>query len=222
MATYQLKQKDTIQKTIWHILISNHSINKGHDLKIHMLDWIYSIEGRSTLHILVAKYTNKNIIFSRGQGTGHMKPSIDHMPQTSVNSIMIQKMIDKRVQPDTFTPPVHTLLDKVKKSIDQLLGTFKSQFGQDETGIGMAHLTKMQIDRGNSEPVFPRPYPISMKHYDWVKNKINKLLNTQVIHISCSSWSVPIIVVTRCDGRKHLEHRSLCGSCHRLKTFSQN
>ena len=38
-----------------------------------------------------------------------------------------------------------------------------------------------------------------MKHFDWVRNEINKLLDTQVIHSSHSSWSAPIIVVPKED-----------------------
>ena len=34
----------------------------------------------------------------------------------------------------------------------------------------------MQIDTGTSDPVSQKPYPISMKHYDWVKGEINKTL----------------------------------------------
>ena len=108
------------------------------------------------------------------------------MPQTSVNSLTTQKMIDKHVQPDTFTPPLHTLLGNVKKSLNQLLETFKSQFVQVKTSIGTTHLTKMQIDTGDSEPVLQRPYPTTIKHYDWVKNEIIELLNAQVV---CSHYS---------------------------------
>ena len=37
---------------------------------------------------------------------GHIEPSIDHMLQTAINSHTTQKMIDKHVQSDTFTPPL--------------------------------------------------------------------------------------------------------------------
>ena len=75
------------------------------------------------------------------------------MPQTSINSLTTQKMTDEHIQPDTFTPPLHNLPGDVRKSLNQLLETFKSQFAQDETSIGTTHLTKMQIDTGDSEPV---------------------------------------------------------------------
>ena len=50
-----------------------------------------------------------------------------------------------------------------------------------------------------------------MKHYQWVKEEIEKLLATKVICTSCSSWSAPIIVVPKGDGGKHLviDYRAL-------------
>ena len=62
----------------------------------------------------------------------------------------------------------------------------------------------MTIDTGTSEPVSQKPYPIAMKHYQWVKDEIEKLLAAKVIHTSRSSWSAPIIVVPKGDGGKHL------------------
>ena len=65
----------------------------------------------------------------------------------------LHQMIDEHVQPDAFTPPLHTLLGNVRKLLNQLLGTFKSQLLQGEAGIGKTHLTEMQIDTCDSEPV---------------------------------------------------------------------
>ena len=117
------------------------------------------------------------------------------MPPTAINSLTTQRMLDNHIQPDTFTPPLHTLPDNERKSVNQLLETFKSQFAQDETSIGTTHLTKMQLDMGDSEPVSQRPYLISMKYYDWVRSEINKLLDAWVICKSHSSWSAPIISI---------------------------
>ena len=62
----------------------------------------------------------------------------------------------------------------------------------------------MTIDTGNSNPISQKPYPIAMKHYQWVKEEIEKLLAPKVMHGSRSSWSAPIIVVPKGDGGKHL------------------
>ena len=126
------------------------------------------------------------------------------MSQTFINSLTTQKMLDKHVQPDTFTSPLHSLPGDVRKSLNQLLEKFQSQFAQDETSLGIIHVNKMQIDTGNSEPVLQKPYPITMKHYDWVRSEINKLLDVQVIHNSHCSWSASIIVVPRGDSGKCL------------------
>ena len=69
----------------------------------------------------------------------------------------------------------------------------------------------MQNDIGDSEPVLQKPYPITLKHYDWVRSEINKLLDAWVICNNHSSWSAPIIVVPEADGGKYLviDYRAL-------------
>ena len=183
---------------------SNQHINRKLDPNLHVLDGIYNIKEKSTLQILVANNTNKHVTFDKGLCIGHIEPSIDHMPQTAINSLTTQKMIDEHVQPDFFTPPLHTVVSGVRKSLNQLLETFKSQFAQNEPSIGTTHLTKMQIDVGDSEPASQRAYPIAMKHSVWVRSEINKLLDTQVICSSHCSWSAPVIVMPKGDGGKCL------------------
>ena len=92
-----------------------------------------------------------------------------------------------------------------------LLQEYESQFAKDETTIGTTPLTSMTIDTGTADPVSQKPYPIAMKHYQWVKDEIEKLLATKVIYTSCSSWSAPIIVVPKGDGGKCLviDYRAL-------------
>ena len=92
-----------------------------------------------------------------------------------------------------------------------MLEEYDLQFTQDETSIGMTPLTSMSIDTGTANPVSQKSYPIVMKHYDWVKNEIEKLLVAKVIHSSHSSWSAPIIVVPKGDGGKCLviDYRAL-------------
>ena len=92
-----------------------------------------------------------------------------------------------------------------------LLQEYKSQFAKDETTIDTTSLTSMTIDTGTSDPVSQKPYPIAMKHYQWVKDEIEKLLTTKVICTSCSRWSAPIIVVPKGNAGKCLviDYRAL-------------
>ena len=69
----------------------------------------------------------------------------------------------------------------------------------------------MTKDTSTPDPFSQKPYPTAMKHYQWVKEEIEKLLATKVIHTSCSSWSALIIVVPKGNGGKCLviDYRAL-------------
>ena len=120
-------------------------------------------------------------------------------------------MMSETVTPDTFNLPGHELSTTVQNDLELLLQEYESQFAKDETSIGTTPLTSMTIDTGNSDPVSQKPYPIAMKNYQRVKDEIEKLLATKVIHTSHSSWSAPIIGVPKRDGGKCLviDYRAL-------------
>ena len=119
--------------------------------------------------------------------------------------------MSKTVMSDTFDLPRHELSTPIQNSLKLLLEEHESQFTKDETSIGTTPLMGMTIDAGTADPVLQKPYPIAMKHYEWVKNEIEKLLAAKVIRTSRSSWSAPIIVVLKDDGGKGLviDYRAL-------------
>ena len=82
----------------------------------------------------------------------------------------------EQVKPDVFNPPHHKLTTNIQNDLYALLKEYELQFGKDETSIGTTPLTRMTIDTGNSDPVSQRPYPITMKHYQWVKEEIENYL----------------------------------------------
>ena len=120
-------------------------------------------------------------------------------------------MMAEMVTPDTFNPLCHELSTAVQNDLGLLLWEYESQFAKDETSIGTTPMTSMTIDTATSEPVSQKLYPKAMKHYQWVKDEIEKLLAAKVIHTSQSSWSAPIIVVPKGDGGKCLviDYRAL-------------
>ena len=118
------------------------------------------------------------------------------------NSITLKKMMSKTVTSDTFDPLQHELSAPIQDSLKLLLEEHEAQFAKDETSIGTTPLISMTIDMGTADPVSQKPYHIAMKHYEWVKNEIEKLLAAKVICTSRSSWSAPIIVVPKGDGGK--------------------
>ena len=120
-------------------------------------------------------------------------------------------MMSETVTSDTFNPPCHEISTSIWNSLKLLLEEYASQFAHNETSIGRTLLTSMSIDTGTADPVSQKLYPIAMKHYNWVKNEIEKLLDAKVICSSRSSWSAPIIVVLKGDGGKCLviDYRAL-------------
>ena len=137
--------------------------------------------------------------------------TIDQTETHQTNSITLKKMMAETVTPDTFNPPCHELTTTVKNELEFLLWEYESQFTKDETSIGTTPLTSKTIDTGTSDPIPQKPYPIAMKHYQWVKDEIEKLLAAKVICNSRSSWSAAIIVVPKGDGGKCLviDYRAL-------------
>ena len=100
---------------------------------------------------------------------------------------------------------------KTKLDLEQLLEKNKDAFAEDERQIGTTPLITMSIDTGDQPPIAKRPYTLALKHHDWVRAEIDKLLEAGVIRESDSSWSAPIVVVPKSDGGKRLciDYRAL-------------
>ena len=212
-----IKISGPIIKTHMAYFLTDDSTPKGKDPNINIISGIHKIKGKTSVNVLVSNYTNKHLTFHKGEYIGHLEPAvmdnntIDQQETHQTNSVTLKKMMAEMVTPDTFNPPCHELSTAVQNDLDLLLWEYESQFAKDETSIGTTPLTSMTIDTGTSKPVSQKPYPIAMKHYQWVKDEIEKLLAAKVICTSQSSWSAPIIVVCKGDGGKCLviDYRAL-------------
>ena len=181
------------------------------DPEVKLIDGVYDNPHNATLQVLVINNSNQHVNFPKGMKIGHLEPPIDELTQTPINSATTQRMLPETVKLDSFTPPKYQLNLTIRQQLDNLLGTFKDQFAKDEMTIGTTPLTQMSINTGDSDPVSQKPYPIAMKHYNWVKEEIDKLLEAGVIRNSHSSWSAPIIEVPKGDGGKRIiiDYRAL-------------
>ena len=210
-----IKISGPIIKTHMAYFLTDDSTPKGKDPNINIIDGIHKIKGKTSVNILVSNYTNKHLTFHKGEYIGHLEPAVldstDQQETHQTNNVTLKKMLSETVTPDIFNPPCHKLSTAVQNDLELLLQEYESQFAKDETSIGTTPLTSMTIDTGTSDPVSQKPYPIAMKHYQWVKEEIEKLLAAKVICTSHSSWSAPIIVVPKGNGGKHLviDYRAL-------------
>ena len=155
---------------------------KGKDPNINIIDGIHKIKDRTTIHMIVSNYTNKHLTFHKGEYLGHLEPlemdPTDQEETHQANSITLKKMMAETVTSDTFNPLCHEISTPIWDSLNLLLEEYASQFTQDETSIGTTPLTSMSIYTGTADPVSQKPYSIAMKHYNWVKKEIEKLLDS--------------------------------------------
>ena len=93
---------------------------------------------------------------------------------------------------------------QTRHDLERLLEENHNAFAEDERQIGTTHLIKMSINTGDHPPIAKKPYALALKHYDWVRDEIDKLLEAGVIKESHSSWSAHIVVVPKGDGGKRL------------------
>ena len=97
---------------------------------------------------MVANYTNKHITFNKGQCIGQVEPTNDKMPQTPVNSVTMQKMMDDKVQPDTFTPFALSPFESATLP-RWILRPIQTQFVKDKTSSGMTNLALLTLYQTN-------------------------------------------------------------------------
>ena len=148
---------------------------------------------------------------------GKYDPDLYHVPtrnprtcRLEVNTLL--KEVLYPVQTNGIGPQhdyVHyrkqSLLDAlIRNDLERLLEENHDLFAKDERQIGTTPLIKMSIDTGDQSPIAKKPYALALKHYDWVRNEIDKLLKAGVIQESHSSLSAPIVEVPKGDGGKRL------------------
>ena len=63
------------------------------------------------------------------------------------------------------------------------------------------------------------PYPLPLKHYDWVRNQIETLEKAGVIERSLSPWASPVIVVPKKSAPDEPLHRRLCVDYRRVNSL---
>ena len=141
-------------------------------------------------------------MFNKEEYGGHLEPNMEDIEEeknlhswansdvNTTNSITTQWMMAEQVKPDTFEPPCHKLKPSTEAKLEALLKEYASQFAQDEISIETTPLTEMTIDTETSEPVSQKLYPITMKHYQWVEDEIEKFLIAKVI------WGKPTQLVS--------------------------
>ena len=158
-----IKISGPIIKTHMAYVLTDDRTPKGKDPNINIISGIHRIKGKTSVNVIVSNYTNKHLMFHKGEYIGHLEPAvmdtntIDQQETHQSNSITLKKIMAEMVTPDTFNPPCHELSTAVQYDLDLLLWEYESQFARDETSIR----TSMTKDTGTSKPVSSKTLPHS-------------------------------------------------------------
>ena len=84
-------------------------------------------------------------------------------------------------KPSLLDAPINK---QTKGDLERLLQENHDAFAEDERQVGTNPLVKMSIDTSDFPPIAKKPYAQALKHYNWVKDEIEKLLEVGVIQES--------------------------------------
>ena len=120
-----VKISGPIIKTHMAYFLTDDSSPKGRDPNINIINGLHKIKGKTSVNILVSNYTNKHLIFHKGEYIGHLEPAVldstDQQETHQTNSVTLKKMMSETVTPDAFNLPHHDLSTAVQNDLDLLL-----------------------------------------------------------------------------------------------------
>ena len=89
------------------------------------------------------------------------------------------------------------ITDEIRSNLKELCNRYTDIFSKSSEDIGHTPLLKMEIDTGDSPPVFQKPYSLPLKHVEWVTKELEILEKAGVISRSVSPWASPIVIVPK-------------------------
>ena len=122
-----IKISGPIMETHMAYFLTDDSTPKGKDPNINIISGIHKIKGNTSVNVLVSNYTNKHLMFHKGEYFRHLKPAvmdtntIEQKETHQTNSVTLKKVMAEIVTPDTFSPPHHELSTAVQNDLDLLL-----------------------------------------------------------------------------------------------------
>ena len=180
----------------------NNSENKSYDTIPYMLinlgdvDTIYI--GRDTLVAYIkgedasCKYVEVNEIIKDVQGINWQPPQPCKMVTSDlvyspaqVTEHRCVELKDQSISEDT------------RRKLEEMKEQYPKVFSLSNEDIGCTQLVTMDVDTGDSPPIYQKLYTLPLKHYNWVQQEIETLEHAGVIRKSISPWASPIVVVPK-------------------------
>ena len=139
-------------------------------------------------------------------GTEENNSNILDMSQSSLSEDEIRQVAEQSafVHPSAFHPkPRLTLEDaqitpQTKQASDKLLIDFDDIMSHSSMDIGLVTLEEVLIETLlDALPISSKPHPLVLKHHQFVKEELQKLLQASLIECSMSSDASSVLVVNK-------------------------
>ena len=111
--------------------------------------------------------------------------------------------------------------ESTKVKFEQICQEQGEAFSKNNKDIGRTQVIEMEIDTGDSLPIAQSPYTLPLKHYDWVRQKIETLEKAGVIERSLSPLASPVIVVPKKSAPDEPPRRRLCVDYRKINALQQ-
>ena len=109
---------------------------------------------------------------------------------------------------------------ETKTTLYNLLQKYHTIILKSDNDIGQTDLIKMHIvTRPDAAPVAAPPYPLALKHREFLKQEIKNLLDAGVICKSMSPWAGPIVVVKKHTPEDSSQQFHLCIDYRKLNSY---
>ena len=119
----------------------------------------------------------------------------------SVASLDSTAYSEKKNFLSSFTCLPSPALDSSENSqLNSVLESFEDIFASSSLDLGHTSVVQHEIDTGNSMPIKQAPYRVSQKQRCEIDNHISKMLEQNIISVSSSPWSSPVVLVKKRDG----------------------
>ena len=107
------------------------------------------------------------------------------------------------VHPGAFHPKPRLMLDacitpQAEQALDKLLIDFDGIMSHSSTDIGLVTLEEVLMETPpDALPIASKPYPLALKHHQFVKEELQKLLQAGLIEWSMSLYASSVLVVNK-------------------------
>lgn len=97
------------------------------------------------------------------------------------------------------------------QTVQSLLKKNSAIFADSKNDLGHTNIVQHTINTGNAMPVKQNPRRIPLAQRKEVEDEIQRMLDNNIIHVSQSPWSSPIVVVKKKDNsiRLYIDYRKV-------------